>query len=293
MKMHRFAKSEGLNKIARSLLVTLAIIYISGCRAVGNSSSSSSGSWGTPPTAQTVYPLELIITSQYEAGGPTTTEATCQIPVGSAAGTSLACTNAAGAAGSAVAIPEARLYFSNLTFTINAGDSSVANGCEILFVQPFSYKASTSATFSAPWMSAGSEVDCSMTNAPIDCYGGVGRDVVTGFPTYTATYIMTALSLTTSFTTKSANYRHWGSNRFATNNLVIRNAAHVWQNGDSYVANTYKDYYFACVDRWWQPVFEITLTLTDVDITGVYPNVSQGTSTINQKPDWDATSWDY
>ncbi len=295
------------------LLVTAAIIAaacsgkpeITASASTSPVASPSASPTATPTPTPTSTPpaFEVVITSKYESGDQTaTTEADCKIAAGTATyGAAVACTNTLGAPTTSVAIPEGRLFFSALTWTINVGSVSGVPVCDRVIFRPYYYVPKTQGTaFSAPWIAAGTTVDCTKSPTPANCFGGAAPVIISGFPNYTSSYSkVTTDQATASWSLQSANSRSYGSNRASVNNLSAAERIGVGfdftlhaSDGFAGGASNFKDYVFECVDQWNQPVYSMTLIITDQDITGVYPNASQSDSTINQFTDWDSAAWD-
>lgn len=261
------------------------------------------------------YAMQVVITSQYEndATGPTTTEATCTIPGSTASyGAAYTCVNATGAINSTIAIPESRLYFSDLTFTVSSGSigTQYVPICSRIVFEPYYYIANDtsdgrlnpptldSLPFLPPWAGAGGigYTDCAFNFPPTDagCYGGPAKDIVEGFPLFFSTYFAPNPSpsgLTKSYVAHSANSHLYGSNRHMVNNLALasRSTKYKYANGDAYIgtnSNYYHDYWLRCKDPNDEDLYKITFTITDQDVIGVYPNVDQALST-NNFTDWD------
>lgn len=249
--------------------------------------------------------FQVVITTTPENGGGQgpVEEALCGISIGTpgyGAGSVIACTNAPGALKNAVSIPEGRLYFGNLGFQLTVGVQTGNPVCLRGTFHPYYYLANNSSTsFTAPWTGTAPGTDCTKLPTALACYGGIAQDIVPGFPQYGGIYFFpSVLQPSTTWTSKSANSHTYNSNRYAVNNLAARGAAITFPGadvpGDGFVggAGNYHDYVFDCEDAFEQPVYEITLTITDQDIIGVYPNGSQGNRNINQFPDWDPAAWD-
>jgi hypothetical protein len=229
-------------------------------------------------------PMEVILNSQYETGGPSTTEIDCVIPPGTSSGNVSTCNPI---------IPEGRLHFSTLTWTVNVGLQDQTPGCEIVVFKPYYYQASSTANFLPSWETAA--VDCSASPIITDCFSGVGTLIVPSFPQFRGVYFLVQANSTQNYSATSANLNLRGSNRWTVNNLANHAAAHTFSGGsDAYIgSNNYVDYQFTCNDRYMQPVYTVNMQINDMDIVGVYPNTQPGNSAINQYPDWNVGSWDY
>lgn len=111
-------------------------------------------------------------------------------------------------------IPETRLYFSRLEFTLNIASSS---GCEVVYFTPLSYRASASKDFQSAW--SASKLDCSLTNAspPIGCFSGPGIKL-SGFPGKTGIVSQltnNSIANTFTWTAESAFENSRGDNRWS------------------------------------------------------------------------------
>jgi hypothetical protein len=303
-----------LLKLGLLALLAMPLFILAACGTrVTNASSGSSTPVPTPlptspptvtpsetpvPTAAPytgVNPFEVILNSQYEVsggstgGGPSTTEIDCVTTPGTPSlatgGTASTCNPI---------IPEGRLYFSNLTWTINVGTQDQSPACEIVTFQPYYYQASNAAGFLPSWETAA--IDCSTTPTAIGCFSGAAVSVVPNFPLLRALWFAVSTGSTQTYTATSANFNFRTSNRWTVNDLALASygTAHTFKNGrDAYLANTFVNYQFNCNDRFMQPVYTVNMTIFDEDIVGVYPNVNQNNPAINQYPDWDPLSWDY
>ena len=120
-------------------------------------------------------------------------------------------------------------------------------------------------------------------------------DIIATFPTFAGVYFLpSTLVPSSTWSTKSANSHTYGSNRFTVNNLVDTTDPITFTSGDSFIGGSgnFHNYEFECDDVFEQPIYTFSLTITDQDVMGVYPNTSQGNPAINQFPDWDPAAWD-
>lgn len=256
-----------------SLLAVLTAIVglTTGCKDKANSATASSDASPTTPTAPTASvttPFALKIYSMYDGTqyvnpltfsetGTDTCQATTSNP-------SVTCT---------VVVPEGRLYFSSLTFAF----SWMPSQCTLLTFQPYYYQASNVAGYLPP--GATSTIDCSVgaSELPVGCFGGVGTELVPNFPLYRSLIYLpdeTDLNAPNSKTiTGSSGYsKKTGSNRYMVNDMppakVGNNytAAQMGNIGDTYLANTYTNYKFACRDHWYDPEsYTVNLYIQDED----------------------------
>ncbi len=299
-----------MKSIGKFGLSVIPLIFLAACGTrVQNSSSGTSTPVPTPvptspptvtptvtpsPTAVPftgVNPFEIVLNSQYQvtgggtSSGPTTTEIDCVIPPGTASGNVSTCNPI---------IPEGRLYFSTLTWTVNVGTQDQTPPCEIVTFQPYYYQASNTAGFFPSWVTTA--VDCSVSPINASCFSGPATVIVPSFPEFRGMYFAVSTGSNQTYTASSANFNTRSSNRWTVNNLAVGSygVSHTFLNGrDAYLANTFVNYQFACNDRYMQPVYIVNMTIVDQDIVGIYPNTSQGNRAINQYPDWDPASWDF
>jgi hypothetical protein len=258
----------------RNIFLSGLVIFSLALGGCGKKADTTTGGGATPtPTpASTNIPFSLKLETAWEGTTTKTVEQTCEIPAGSASGTTLNCT---------VSVPEARLHFSKTYFTLATNSTST---CEVLLFQPYYYLAGTAAAFLPEWVD--SAVDCTASPTPVDCYSGVAVDIVTDFPTFTGMYHLSASSLSNVYEAESANLSgRSSSNRWTSNNLTIRNA-NIVIAGDGYSANSMVDYVGICADRWYQPIYTINLTVSDDDeSTG---NPAPNSAASNHFPDWNS-----
>lgn len=303
-----------MKRIWKFGLLAMPLILLAACgtRVSNNAGAGSSTPVPTPqptspptvtpsqtpvPTAAPytgVNPFEIILNSQYElaggvASGPSTTEIDCVTTPGTP---SLATGGAASTCNPI--IPEGRLYFSTLSWTVNVGTQDQTPACEIVTFQPYYYQASNAAGFLPSWET--NPIDCSVTPLVADCFSGPATLIVPGFPQFRGMYFATSTGSTQTFKATSANFNGRTSNRWTVNDLAPASygVAHTFLGGrDKYLANTFVNYQFNCNDRFMQPVYTVNMTVLDEDIVGVYPNTQQHTQSVNQYPDWDPLSWDF
>lgn len=284
-------------------IITWALFAIGlGCSSQSTISTVRATPSSTPSITPVVLPVfELKIYTTYDtSAGATSTpapvlQADCQIPSTTTPyGSAVACTNTTGSTTNSVAIPEGQLYYSSLTWTVTAGATTGTSGCTQIEFFPYYYLANNSnAAFTAPWQST--PINCTTVPTPAGCYGGLAGDIVPSFPTFNGVYFLTANGAAATWSSKSANSHKYGSNRYSVNNLTLPAVSFNFATGnlgDGYVSPNYQEYLFSCNDEFDETLYSFSLTITDIDQTGVYPNVSQGVSSINEFPDWDPTAWD-
>ena len=281
--------SDGLDveylKSFRSTLIVLGILALmvlsAACsdtkrQAGGSASGGSDGGSGdaedgvTDFAADTLFGMRLV--SNYWTQTDTfTTEKLCEINSTTPQGTLATCS---------VSIPENRLYFSQLTFTVTAKESL---NCSTVHFRPFWYQMSASSAYQANWMDA--PADCLTTQPiPIDCYSGVAVSIVPSFPKFDSIVVRAEGDLEYEYPKADSGFeRSRLSNRWAANNLVAR-AANYDFGTDEYLANSMRDYRFECRDKWHELVYGIVLTISDDDLSTGNPAPGGANDQIS---DWD------
>jgi len=239
---------------------------------IGGSTSASTTPVTTPPTATTTSPLKLNIYAVYNNtnwevpftfNGTTATECTA--------------TTAAPTPTCTVAIPEGRLYYSDLHLQY----SWYSSECKLMTFQPYYYQAANAQSADLSW--AGAElIDCTTATTDKNCYGGAAPDLVSGFPDYRSLIYLPdesvgSAALSEDSVLRSGHSRTYGSNRAVANDMTGNKAASITAVGfgarDAYLANTFVDYKFSCRDDWYDAVtYEINLTITDEDTDGTPTN---------------------
>jgi len=194
-----------------------------------------------------------------------------------------------------VSIPEGRLYYSQLYFSI----SHLSSTCYYGIFSPYFYQASTSNFYVPPGQLPTAGVDCSSTySLPATCFGGAAPWIVSNFTYYHASQTGTIgniyrpnetdLTVAQSYTEKvpSAYSATYLTNRMTVNDLTnstmkatglgamafsayLTNTA-VPGPGDGLIANSYHDYTIECRDKWYDPQpfntqYKIHLYIKDVD----------------------------
>jgi hypothetical protein len=219
-----------------------------GSGAVPVTSSSSSGGGESSISAG----LYIAVATQWDGTSDWIDAGNCQIPLNSPSGTvNNTCL---------IHAPEARMYFSTTRFLVGSADDSM---CKIITFQPYFYLGSnTDAAYSPPWLgSSSSTVDCTVAPTPAACYNGPATTIVTGFPSYTGTYFLSAVENEHTFTAASANSLLQTSNRWIANSKTNKAAG----IAGVYVANSMTDYRVLCQDEWGETKYSITMKLADED----------------------------
>jgi hypothetical protein len=201
-------------------LVLISLVVAAACARIegGNSSSQPGSSLVPTPTATATedYVFKIEVQTSFEGTTETTTWGTCTVPA-----TATASTAASGTVYpcSDITIPEIELYYSDIHFVI----TSAANTCKLISFRPYYYLKSVSNAYVNP---AGTTVDCTANPTPIDCYGGVGTQIIPAFPNNGGVYFLTAAGLTQTFTGTSANTQRQQAGPYTglTNRWVANNA---------------------------------------------------------------------
>lgn len=222
------------------------------------SASGSSPTVVTPPQATEDSPLKLRIYTKYDQ-----TEATISQTFLETGTTNCEATDAAPIVTCTIKIPEARLYYSNMTFTYSWRNDK----CKLMTFQPYYYRASIG-SFLPPWSE--SAIDCTKVPAPATCWGGAAPHLVDTFPKNKAIIYLSDPSSSTAVQQQkilvSGYSLNYGSNRLTATDLAIANRGGniAFANGDNYLANTFQDYVFSCRDDWYDPqIYQITLQVED------------------------------
>ncbi|NJL23981.1 MAG: hypothetical protein HC902_01515 [Calothrix sp. SM1_5_4] len=149
---------------------------------------------------------------------------------------------------------------------------------------PYSYRRSTSATYVPPGGDPASPVDCTKSDA--QCYGGAAKHLAPDFPkSIGIIYLPNELQLDTPSTkteTLKSSYSSEGySNRHSVNDMDAAKVGNTYGSadlgsfGDGYVANSYRDYVWACRDDWYDPeTYTITLKISEEDSEPGNPTVN-------------------
>jgi hypothetical protein len=267
-----------LSKTKYSLLVILFLTATLSCKSkdFGSEPTTSSGgggggstSGGTPATSTS--PLTLTLGTRYDntlSQSPLTFDVYNGVTHTSS--TTCAATTTDNDVTCTVTVPEGQLYFSSVIFAY----SRLISKCRLLEFQPYTYMADNTAAYVPPGQV--DSIDCTATPAPVGCYGGAAKSLVTSFPTFTSilyTPDETSATDTHSLTLTSGWSQSTLSNRRAANDMPVGDdgvnytAADLGGAGDGYVMNTFRDYEFFCYDDWVDlvPGYHITLKITEED----------------------------
>lgn len=248
---------------ARSVFRAALILAISGCGELPLPEISR----GAESNLTEKWDFTVEVLSQWETSDlPAKLQKQCGIEAGAARGTKLVCQ---------VEIPEAELFFGELTFIATAQEKA---GCTQLIYAPFFYLESRSPTFRR---SASEEpINCFgpsetepflfMNDVPKGCFNGPAPDVIQEFPVRTAQYTPLAASEKIEFSTPSANFLKRGSNRYTVNNLPesLRTSSF-----PGYIGSSMQDWEFICQDAYAEPVRHIVVKISDVDRPPALPGV--------------------
>lgn len=240
-------------------LVGTAII-ISGCLSPASEYAARTSSVVVAPATGGVQPsqgdaLYLKVETAWENNKEEkTTIANCKIPYGSAPA-SFNC---------AAIVPEAQLFYSDLTFTSGTADRVT---CSVIEFSPYFYQGSSSANFFPTYKndtSATVSIDCSAAPINADCFNGVAKVMVPTFPNKTGFYYLTSDRSELVKSVASANELGMASNKFSANNL----ADQVTPQAGVYVGNSMQNYRVDCRDFWNELHYSINFTLNDEDYPG-------------------------
>lgn len=236
----------------------------SGEAASGSGSGSSTDGGG--PIITSASPLSLEVSSNYEveedeAVGLRETLGTCAIEPGtlpfSGSGLSdISCI---------IRVPELKLYYSDLTFTISANSGS---RCTKVSFIPYAYRRSNNVAYTPK--TGADPVDCQSGVEKV-CYGGAGPDMIEDYPETNSVYFLASETKRQSFKLRSSNSRRTDdkdrsmivSNVNAANNLSNRGTS--MTSPVNYFQNSMNDYIFACEDPWFNALYSITLVIADDD----------------------------
>lgn len=262
----------------KSVGVVLSIVFLAACvrpssdpidSAPTNTTSTTTVPSSTPTVEAGLY---LRVKTAWETA-PTTwvTHGTCSIPSG---------TGTAGSPATAtcsIAIPEAQLYFSRLSFLVGTAEPSA---CKIILFHPYYYLGETAdATFTPFWDGTGTEIDCMTLPLPAACFNGPATSIVSSFPDYRSTYFLSADASEVDYTVDSANTQAKTDNTYSCNNLLDPSQAQVTYTGAgfSFVGGSsagttsydgvYSNYVVECRDEFFELIYSLSLTLEDTDST--------------------------
>lgn len=266
------------NHFVKFLYATIFIVTFSSCLSPAPDPSTGSGvDISTVNTVEGAMYFK-VETARYDQPEIKTTKLTCQIFAGDP--TSKNCT---------LVIPEEELYYSKLFMTFGSGN---ATACKVINFYPFAYLASYSATFIPPWLFNAAVTDCSRPVAgdklPAGCYNGAAKEILSTFPDKSFIHFFPSEGVEgkTSMTSPyQAGMRY--DNTWVANNLTDRATEIVGR----YKGTTaglggdliYQDWGVECMDEYYEPVYSITVTISDQDITtGEQP----GDAVLDDFYDW-------
>lgn len=270
---------------ARYLLALLLVLFgLAACNAVQNASTESSstdGGSGTPATpTEESAPLYIVLESKYENASDNS-----YIREGECAVASTASTPATQNISCSISIPELRLHYSKLKFTV--GTSSVSL-CPFVNFTPFYYvKATTNLTLQGNYEA----YDCSSSKWMTDpfCWGGAAQSIIPAsgfeFPFVRSLYyIPTSEAKATTYEMESSNKMSIANAKAVTAGTISLDAAF---SQNAYVSNAlpsgsraaslatsfvdyagsglYQDYRWQCRDIYGEATYSITLTISDMD----------------------------
>jgi len=212
-----------------------------------------------------------------------TTQLTCQIFAGDPA--SKTCT---------LTMPEEELYYSKFYMTFGTGNPLA---CKVMNFTPFAYLGSYSTTFMAPWLYGPTAVDCNVDTSgealTSGCYNGAAKELIASFPNETYKFFFPEEGVEGKVAIKSPQEAGMAfDNTWITNNLVDT-VNPILQGGlDRYIGTAarrgrdlvYQDWSFACYDQWYEPVYQITIKISDHDITD---NDNPGDPVLDDMYDWE------
>jgi len=264
------------------LIAAVSSGLLASCSAVEKSSTAleSTEEESTAPGVES-SPFYLVVKSKYQTAADTTTftEKVCTIGATDAAGTTLACD---------VSIPELRLHYSDISFTIGVPTTT---SCNVVNFKPY-YYLKTNLNTTIPGNTTAT--DCTTLDSAM-CYGGSAESIVSnaGFTfdgpadlfyvtnerteeTYTATAL--------SERSQESDILSLGYNIDIANNLIDRDTAKpapaMYAGSASTIDFRFQDYQFECLDKYHEATYTIILTISDMDTP-----TAEGT--LDQRYDWD------
>ncbi len=217
-------------------------------------------------------PLYIEVLKKYEKNENTTYAGSCKFETTDAIGSTKTCT---------IKIPELELYYSDLVFRVG---SSMGAECEFVEFSPFYFRYSTAnGYFPEGTGGADDDIECA-DPSETKCYGGAAPDILGAkFPASKSHYFLLANGEVSEFNLKSSNKRRLAGgagqqiNRSLITNANVasnlapgsRGVALTFGGGDpvDYVANSFVDYTASCRDKWANPLYHITLIISDEDVT--------------------------
>ncbi len=249
----------------KSLLVLLSTGLLLGCSPVEKKSfNDTGGSTEEGSTSPSVEgePLYLVLQSKYETASETSvlTEGTC------------AANSTTPAATCTIRIPELRLYYSELRFTVGTTSSA---GCSHVSFMPYNFRRATAST---NFYGSSTATDCTDSTKK-ECWGGAAKNILENagvdFPANSGVYFLPSQQLQGSYKLNSSNSRRSDddkdeslfTNVNAANNLLVADRGNVFANtnGVYYSGTYYRDYTISCRDDYGHAMYSITLTIEDMD----------------------------
>lgn len=234
---------------AYTIILSVALIGLAACGK--KKSGDESGTFGSVSSGNT---LAVAITTTWFPSNVNVDVQQCE--AGEAAGSSVVCN---------VKIPEAQLQYSSLNFRVVGG----AGVCDVVEFTPYSYLASTSATFIPMWSGAkGTAIDCSGTTTPrvADCFGGAAKYIVPSFPDFGSVYYtpnvggIAELKVSSPSPASKISTNRMHSNHMTNTSLKTTG---VTLGGDGLVANTFQDYEVSCRNKFGEKLYSITIVIDD------------------------------
>lgn len=255
-----------MRSVMRGIAILLCV-YLSACKTnqtavqspapvVGTPALISSSPSPTPspspsPIAVIQPLLRMTLKSAYESSpNSMANKIVCEVANGSPSGTVQNC---------AIGIPEGELYYSVFQIDLKVAKSA----CQIVKFFPYSYQRSNSAGF-IPAGIGNQSVDCSgsLGNLPLACFGGVGKELVSGFPQNTAITAVPTTTWTRSIYINSSHSLNLADNRRISNDLGDR-LNPIILPADGYIGgSTMQDYELQCLDSGNNVTQKIILTVS-------------------------------
>lgn len=253
------------------LALIISSLALAACGAKTTSTMYSQFLSSTTPAAPaddgTEYPLAIQVASFWQddtTGTVLLPTSGCNFTTADALGSTKNCN---------LSVPEGRLWFSTLRFSMISYQVGT-KVCDAALFFPYYYEANNaSATFNHWWASG--TTPCNTAVLAGNCYGGIGRQLLAGFPnTLKYNYFHPANQSSDDWTPlqtpnqlallagKGINTNNLGTNTHTTNSLTDRTTPLAFAN-DGYVANTMQDYVFQCLDKHAQVLYQINLFIDD------------------------------
>lgn len=257
-----------MSRLIKNLFYVAIALTISGVTACKEKTFSTGFSGSTPddgteaPTVSEIAPLALKLTTIYDDTtyeNPLTFDVYGHTTTTTTQSTTCAATDADEIVDCTVTVPEARLFFSKILFQF----ARLQTQCKLLLFQPYYYRAASVDGFVPPGANSTDDLDCA-TDPTTACWGGAATELVPSFPDftrliYTADESSPDEPLSEELTLSSAwskSPRSNGSNIWSANNMDPSKTASNYDYtgdglGDSYIANSYVDYKFVCMEDWF------------------------------------------